>query len=53
VHAALAYFWDHQDEIVREMKEADDFVEKLRAATGPGPLARKLTGMDASDSVSS
>ena len=24
VHAALAYYWDHREEIHRQMKEADD-----------------------------
>jgi uncharacterized protein (DUF433 family) len=51
VHAALAYYWDHRQEIDRQMKEADEFVQTLKAASGPGPLAKKLgtTG----DSVSS
>ena len=54
VHAALAYYWDNKAEIDKQMKEADDFVEQLKAATGPGPLARKLAGMDAdSDTVPS
>jgi uncharacterized protein (DUF433 family) len=54
VHAALAYYWDHKDEIDKQMKEADRFVEELRRAAGPGPLAQKLLGKDAGDaSVSS
>ena len=54
VHAALAYYWDNKDEINRQMKEADEFVEQLRAANGPGPLTRKLGAMDSgSDKVSS
>jgi uncharacterized protein (DUF433 family) len=31
VHAALAYFYDHRDEIEAEIREGDEFVEKLRA----------------------
>jgi uncharacterized protein (DUF433 family) len=46
VHAALAYYWDNKDEIDQQMKEADEFVEQLKAATGPGPLARKLAARD-------
>ena len=42
VHAALAYYWDNKDIIEQQMKEADEFVEQLKAAGGPGPLARKL-----------
>ena len=43
VHAALAYYWDNKDDINRQMKAADEFVEQLKAANGPGPLAKKLT----------
>ncbi len=46
VHAALAYYFDHQAEIDQQMKEADNFVERLKVLTGPGPLAKKLTGRD-------
>jgi uncharacterized protein (DUF433 family) len=54
VHAALAYYWDNREAIDREMKAADDFVDELRKAAGPGPLATKLAGMDvSSDPVSS
>ena len=42
VHAALAYYWDNKDQIEQQMKEADEFVEQLKATNGPGPLARKL-----------
>jgi uncharacterized protein (DUF433 family) len=44
VHAALAYYWDNQQEMDRQMREADEFVAGLKAASGPGPLARKLAG---------
>ena len=30
VHAALAYYWDHRDEIERAIKEEDAFVEEFR-----------------------
>ena len=54
VHAALAYYWDHKDEIDCQMKTADRFVEQLRSASGTGPVARKRAVLDAtSDSVSS
>jgi uncharacterized protein (DUF433 family) len=42
VHAALAYYFDHRDEIVRQMREDSEFVEALKSQLGPGPLARKL-----------
>ena len=54
VHAALAYYWDHKEEIDQQMKEADEFVQQLKAAGGPGPLARKLTATETGrDQVSS
>jgi uncharacterized protein (DUF433 family) len=48
VHAALAYYWDNKVEIDRQMKEADEFVEQLKATCGPGALARKLATVEAS-----
>jgi uncharacterized protein (DUF433 family) len=54
VHAALSYYWDNKPEIDRQMKEADEFVEQLKGANGPGPLARKLAAMESGrDRVSS
>ncbi len=54
VHAALAYYWDHKDQIDQQMKDADGFIEQLRSVSGSGPLARKLAALDAtSDSVPS
>ena len=31
VHAALAYYFDHRDEVDREIREGQEFAEKLRA----------------------
>ena len=41
VHAALAYYWDHRDEIERAIKEEDAFVEEFRKGY-VSPLERKL-----------
>ena len=30
VHAALSYYYDHREEIDREIKESDAFVEEFR-----------------------
>jgi uncharacterized protein (DUF433 family) len=46
VHAALAYYWDNKGIIDQQMKDADEFVETLKAAVGAGPLARKLAPAD-------
>ena len=54
VHAAMAYYWDNREAIDKQMKDADEFVDQLKAVTGPGPLERRLRGMDSgSDPVSS
>ena len=49
VHAALAYFWEHQAEIRQEMRQAEDLVSRLRRESGPGlldDLRRKDAGTD-------
>src|SRR5229473_1996798 len=38
VHAALAYYFDHQDQIRKDMIDESAFVAGIRAMTGPGPL---------------
>jgi uncharacterized protein (DUF433 family) len=46
IYTALAYYFYHQLEIDAEMNAADDFVDQLKAFTGPGPLAEKLARRD-------
>lgn len=41
VHAALAYYWDHRDEIEQAIKDEDAFVEEFRR-NYISPLQRKL-----------
>ena len=41
VYAALAYYWDHRDEIQREMQAESDLVTRLRQSS-VSPLAEKL-----------
>ena len=53
VHAALAYYFDNREAILDEIRSDDDFVNLMRAKTGPGPLERKQKGSDADDAVSS
>lgn len=31
VYAALAYFWDHRDQILLEMREQEELVEQMKA----------------------
>jgi uncharacterized protein (DUF433 family) len=42
IHSALAYYSQHRDEILQEIREDDDFAAATRAKLGPGPLAAKL-----------
>jgi uncharacterized protein (DUF433 family) len=41
VHAALAYYWDHRDEIEDRMAKGDAFLEEMQRKY-PGPLREKL-----------
>lgn len=41
VYAALTYFWDHREEILRQMKDEDALVEAMKARN-PSPLREKL-----------
>ncbi len=41
VYAALAYYWDHRDEIQSEMQAESDLVTRLRQSS-VSPLAEKL-----------
>jgi uncharacterized protein (DUF433 family) len=53
VYAALAYYWDHRDEIQRQMQEETTLVENMKRKY-PSPLKRKLAGKDgANDPVPS
>ncbi|HEX8201816.1 MAG TPA: DUF433 domain-containing protein [Isosphaeraceae bacterium] len=42
IHSALAYYYDHKEEMDRSIEEADRLVEEMRSAQGESPLARKL-----------
>ena len=42
IHSALAYYYDHKEEMDRYIEETDRLVEEMRAAQGESPLVRKL-----------
>jgi uncharacterized protein (DUF433 family) len=48
VHAALTYYFDHREEIHREMERAEDLVNAIKAAN-PSLLQQKLAGRDPDD----
>jgi uncharacterized protein (DUF433 family) len=43
VHAALAYYYDHQEEVNEAIKNQESFIEALRRQT-PSKVAEKLRG---------
>lgn len=53
VYAALAYYLDHQEEIDRRMRQADEFVEKLRRKQGPTKFDLLKRELGLGDSISS
>jgi uncharacterized protein (DUF433 family) len=46
VHAALAYFYDHRDQIERELRVERDEAENMKI-NHPSKLVQKLIGRDA------
>jgi len=42
IHSALAYYWDHAQQLDEELKRDLREVEKLRQASGPSPLVIRL-----------
>jgi uncharacterized protein (DUF433 family) len=42
VHAALAYYWDHRDEIEAAIDDERAYADEMKRTLGPGPLSEKL-----------
>lgn len=42
IHSALAYYWDHQEELDAAIASQLEFVETLRKQIGTTPLVKKL-----------
>jgi uncharacterized protein (DUF433 family) len=42
IHSALAYYWDHQDELDQDIARRRARVEELRRTTPPAPLIARL-----------
>lgn len=53
VHAALAYFWDHEAVIRQQMKAVEESVARMKAASGQGLLDRLRDSSADTDPVSS
>src|SRR5262245_57181108 len=42
IHSALAYYWDHKQEVERQIEEELTNAGKLRASVGETPLVQRL-----------
>jgi uncharacterized protein (DUF433 family) len=42
IHSALAYYWDHEEELNRDIERRAERVEEIRRAVGPSPLKERL-----------
>ena len=42
IHSALAYYWDHQEEIDADFERREQYVERLQKEAGESPLSKKL-----------
>ncbi|HAG84477.1 MAG TPA: hypothetical protein DCL61_25805 [Cyanobacteria bacterium UBA12227] len=42
IYSALAYYWDHKEELDADMERRYQMVEKLRATAGESLIAKKL-----------
>jgi uncharacterized protein (DUF433 family) len=49
VHAALAYYWSHQDEIHKDIADEEELVARLRSQAGPSKLQEKLAATRGDD----
>ncbi len=42
IHSALAYYWDHKDELDQDIRRRRAYVEELRRTTPLPPLVTRL-----------
>ena len=42
IHSALAYYWDHQEEINQQIEDDLQYVDRMRRAAGESPLVARL-----------
>jgi uncharacterized protein (DUF433 family) len=42
IHSALAYYWDHQDELDHDIERRLQFVDQVQQTTKPTPLQARL-----------
>jgi len=42
IYSALAYYWDHQEELDRDIERRLQFVDQVQRVMGPSPLVARL-----------
>ena len=42
IHSALAYYWDHRDELDQDLERRLQNVDHIQQAAGPTPLEERL-----------
>jgi hypothetical protein len=42
IYSALAYYWEHKQEIDQDMRRRFEYAEKLRLDAGTSPLVTRL-----------
>ena len=42
IHSALAYYYDHKEEMDAEVRRSQEFADEMKAKLGPGPVTEKL-----------
>jgi uncharacterized protein (DUF433 family) len=42
IHSALAYYWDHKEELDRDIERRLERVEEIRSDVGPSHLVERL-----------
>lgn len=42
IHSALAYYWDHKEELDADIERRWQYAEEARRKTGPSPLAARF-----------
>jgi uncharacterized protein (DUF433 family) len=42
IYSALAYYWDHMEEINQDIERRSQYAEQMRQAEGPSRLVAKL-----------
>lgn len=42
IYSALAYYWDHQEELDQDIERRLEFVDRVQRVMGPSPLMARL-----------